>query len=616
MNTNHVTQCPLCNLCFTDTRVFVQHLKNEHASSCTKCNLVFKTTQELEKHIELEHSNLMSFICEVCENKFSSQQQLEIHQVDKHTNQNQENDKETHIVETNLINCTYCEETFMNEGELENHKMACHNHKCSICQHRTTSKEDLTDHMNAQHSIECPICTKKFQDKPAFIEHFKADHDFDCTKCGQILVGQSELAKHMEKEHTHRCSLCDNTFESNSLLEIHLDECHNQSCHICNLSTKSSKDLKQHIQTEHTFECTMCGFEGTSETGMENHILEKHCTPDEDNQFSCDECEYKYESRQQLLCHYRNTHKRPSSNRLQEPELSPSSQEETNLKEELRVLKSHFQRLEQLFKSSKEEVEKVKSDYEARLMEANDKFRNVKAENEELKEKVDVLFKLGRSYINRKETLENSENTEKEVIKETTAKGNDEIEVIEEYNVDDLSTWTQNKLRGFKRTNPGATPVKNVNSKPNRINGYTKGGVNPNRKSFPTTSPVSPTSSPSSPTPPPTPKPTSSADTRTTGPPRFCHYYVNYGQCSYEERTGEKCKFEHRKAPMCNSGISCTKTKCMFMHPKTSENHNRNNFLGQIIHPWNIINPWMNQMQNSWNIPPMQWSTGRNQYQC
>ena len=45
----------------------------------------------------------------------------------------------------------------------------------------------------------------------------------------------------------------------------------------------------------------------------------------------------------------------------------------------------------------------VKSDYGAKLIEANDKYRTVKAENEELKEKVDVLFKLGRSYINRKD---------------------------------------------------------------------------------------------------------------------------------------------------------------------------------------------------------------------
>ena len=53
----------------------------------------------------------------------------------------------------------------------------------------------------------------------------------------------------------------------------------------------------------------------------------------------------------------------------------------------------------------------MKSDYEAKLIEANDKFRTVKAENQELKEKVDVLFKLGRSYINRKESKPDKKET-------------------------------------------------------------------------------------------------------------------------------------------------------------------------------------------------------------
>ena len=52
-----------------------------------------------------------------------------------------------------------------------------------------------------------------------------------------------------------------------------------------------------------------------------------------------------------------------------------------------------------MFQDSLEEVNRVKSEYEAKLMEANEKVRQAVAENEVLKEKVDVLFKLGRSYI-------------------------------------------------------------------------------------------------------------------------------------------------------------------------------------------------------------------------
>ena len=136
-----------------------------------------------------------------------------------------------------------------------------------------------------------------------------------------------------------------------------------------------------------------------------------------------------------------------------------NTKEETIIKEELRQLKNNFERLESLFQDSLEEVNQVKSEYEAKLIEANDRFRTVKAENEELKEKVDVLFKLGRSYINRKE---NPPKTNNENLDEITI---DESITIEDVTEDDLQTWTKNKLRGFRRvspTIPAATSTKHA----------------------------------------------------------------------------------------------------------------------------------------------------------
>ena len=49
---------------------------------------------------------------------------------------------------------------------------------------------------------------------------------------------------------------------------------------------------------------------------------------------------------------------------------------------------------------------------------------------------------------------------------------------------------------------------------------------------------------------------------------RFCHYFVNFGKCEYEERNGTKCKFIHRMSPMCKNGINCNRSKCMYTHPK------------------------------------------------
>ena len=63
----------------------------------------------------------------------------------------------------------------------------------------------------------------------------------------------------------------------------------------------------------------------------------------------------------------------------------------------------YFERLNTLFQESLEEVDRVKSEYTAKFNEASEKYRVTLKENEELKEKVEILFKLGRSYIDRVE---------------------------------------------------------------------------------------------------------------------------------------------------------------------------------------------------------------------
>ena len=105
------------------------------------------------------------------------------------------------------------------------------------------------------------------------------------------------------------------------------------------------------------------------------------------------------------------------------------------------------------------EVNKVKSEYEAKLIQAVDNFAVMKTENEVLKERVDVLFKLGRSYLsnpnnpksaNEKDAIEKPSNNDVQVIEET-------VEVIDD--LETLQAWSRNKLRGFKRVDPSTVSV-------------------------------------------------------------------------------------------------------------------------------------------------------------
>ena len=116
----------------------------------------------------------------------------------------------------------------------------------------------------------------------------------------------------------------------------------------------------------------------------------------------------------------------------------------------MRVLKNNFERLDSLFQDSLEEVKTVRSECEAKLIEAENKLRVTKAENEELKEKVDVLFKLGRSYINKKEKHPPTETEDKNTDNKSSRE--DEIETvsveeitIEEVTEEDLQSWKKKK---------------------------------------------------------------------------------------------------------------------------------------------------------------------------
>ena len=108
-----------------------------------------------------------------------------------------------------------------------------------------------------------------------------------------------------------------------------------------------------------------------------------------------------------------------------------------------------------MFQEFLEEVDRVKSEYTAKLIEASEKYRVTLKENEELKEKVEILFKLGRSYIDRAEP--GDKDSEKTTAPPKVTK-QQEPNDVEDDDVQNLSAWETNKFRGFRRVSPSAPP--------------------------------------------------------------------------------------------------------------------------------------------------------------
>ena len=150
--------------------------------------------------------------------------------------------------------------------------------------------------------------------------------------------------------------------------------------------------------------------------------------------------------------------------------------------------------------------------------------------------------------------------------KKTKLKNNEEEE-----STDDLNAWTKNKLRGFRRVSPGSPAESNNENK--KAPETKRPTPNPTSKSVP---PLPPTI---------TPTPTEGRPTMTfdNGRKLYCHFFVNQGKCTHEERTGDKCKFEHEKAPMCRSGMSCSRAKYMYSHPNIGGMRMNQNFLSMFL---------------------------------
>ena len=523
-----------------------------------------------------------------------------------------------HKENNHVHSCTICEDKFENITSLEKHIRDEHTIICQICEMKIHSNTELACHMSENHTYKCSPCDEVFQNKDKLEEHETDKHKIKCDACDATFQTNEQIEQHVTDNHGIICTLCDSKMKNTEELKKHIQEEHYLACNYCDKKFSKKSEMINHESLAHVFYCNLCTFKGNNEVQMEDHILEKNAEPDKDKHYNCpdkdkhyncEDCTFKALDKEAFVTHFKENH---SARNKKDIEIEEEKEEVSSLKSELKLMKSNFERLESMYHEALNVVESVKSEYEAKIILAHDNFRTVKAENEALKEKVDILFKLGRSYINNK-------TREWEKVVQSNTGNHDEIEVLEVVeeteDMENLHTWTQNKMRGFRRVDPSkpaAAKLNNQSTKPTNERAFTTPA------SYASAAARSPAGR-SSPTPAPTATGSSTGrvgapkETASSQPPiapssvdiqedtndssykgRYCHYFVNQGQCNF--------------------GTSCSCIKCMFSHPKipgSQTAHTANTFLGPAMSPWNMMNPWMNQATNHfptpWNIPS-QWN--------
>ncbi|XP_062560857.1 transcription factor Ouib-like [Armigeres subalbatus] len=174
--------------------------------TCEQCSIVFPDAQQLNAHQRI-HKGLLPFVCETCNVGFSSLLDMQLHNVQQHT-------------EGKTVPCDHsgCTEIFTSHQALRSHKLRVHDPNyvepevtafiCEICANSYTTKESLKRHRYSHVPDErpnvCTFCPRKFSTVHALNMHLNRHNGIKnqiCPYCGVRKTTRNELRSHINNIH-------------------------------------------------------------------------------------------------------------------------------------------------------------------------------------------------------------------------------------------------------------------------------------------------------------------------------------------------------------------------------------------------------------------------------
>ena len=156
-----------------------------------------------------------------------------------------------------------------------------------------------------------------------------------CNYCQKVFNSQGDLDGHKAIAHDYKCNQCDTSKTTEEALNEHIRNCHN---------IKGGETIK--------YQCEHCDFEGDSLAVIIEHVILSH-KKDKGGKFECEGCLIVVDTRRERVEHYNNKH-------LQDGNPIPieSDPEENDMIVQYRLLKSSFERLNNMLKATQEEAAK------------------------------------------------------------------------------------------------------------------------------------------------------------------------------------------------------------------------------------------------------------------
>ena len=292
--------CHYCTIIFNNHKSYVKHCGKDHPqvpmlreTKCQLCDFSSNNRSVLVQHYSKDHEQeYVQYQCNICQEKFTFEQQFLRHQQIKHS------------IEVKKLKCDTCDTLIYGHTNILVHQAS---HKfielyfCKHCDYSSVTKVELIVHHKAHHDrllppyFKCDKCDFISRYNATTISHAKEQHNseynaFECKTCGWTKNNLTQMLKHMEvheRNRGHVCNYCGKKLRKLASLQFHIATVHEADkskqdyvCDICGYTTYHSFWLKKHVFAKHSKEkhtkCYYCDETFAYKANMEVHVDRKH----------------------------------------------------------------------------------------------------------------------------------------------------------------------------------------------------------------------------------------------------------------------------------------------------------------------------------------------------